>query len=262
MRSISASSTSRGRRYFGMPKCIMPPAIGPASWMTTAWPRQRQVPRGRQAARPGADDEHALARRRRVGRDRSSPCSSAMSPRNRSTAWMLTASSTSLRLHDVLARVIADAAVDGRHRVVADDDLPGLAVAAGLRLGEPGLHVLAGRAGVIARRQAIHVERAASCGLEACRWTRLEQLPRHTDRSPEFPRSVPCRGQSRCLRGKASRRLRTIPRALAPRRRGSARQTALAIGIVVAVSAVDIGDRGEHRNILDHRSVISGRSQS
>ena len=31
MRLISASSTSRGRRYFGMPKCIIPPAIGPAS---------------------------------------------------------------------------------------------------------------------------------------------------------------------------------------------------------------------------------------
>ena len=46
----------------------------------------------------------------------------------------------------VLARVIADAAVHRRHRIVADDDLPGLAVAAGLRLGEPGLDVLAGRA--------------------------------------------------------------------------------------------------------------------
>ena len=31
IRLISASSTSRGSRYFGMPKRIMPPANGPAS---------------------------------------------------------------------------------------------------------------------------------------------------------------------------------------------------------------------------------------
>ncbi len=36
MRWISASSTSRGSRYFGMPKRIMPPASGPASWIVTA----------------------------------------------------------------------------------------------------------------------------------------------------------------------------------------------------------------------------------
>ena len=31
--ATSASSTSRGSRYFGMPKRIMPPAIGPGSWI-------------------------------------------------------------------------------------------------------------------------------------------------------------------------------------------------------------------------------------
>ena len=36
MRWISASSTSRGRRYFGMPKRIMPPGTGPASRIVTA----------------------------------------------------------------------------------------------------------------------------------------------------------------------------------------------------------------------------------
>ena len=36
MRAISASSTSRGRRYLGMPKRIMPPAAGPASSTVTA----------------------------------------------------------------------------------------------------------------------------------------------------------------------------------------------------------------------------------
>ena len=38
MRLTSASSTSRGRRYFGMPKRIMPPASGPASRIVTVWP--------------------------------------------------------------------------------------------------------------------------------------------------------------------------------------------------------------------------------
>ena len=60
----------------------------------------------------------------------------------------------------VLARVIADPAVDRRHRIVADDDVPGLAVAARLRLGEPRLDVFAGRAGMVARRQAVHVNGA------------------------------------------------------------------------------------------------------
>ena len=38
MRSISASRTSRGRRYWGMPKRIIPPAPGPASRIVTSWP--------------------------------------------------------------------------------------------------------------------------------------------------------------------------------------------------------------------------------
>ena len=40
MRCISASSTSRGSRYFGMPKRIMPPATGPASRIVTACPKR------------------------------------------------------------------------------------------------------------------------------------------------------------------------------------------------------------------------------
>ena len=38
MRRTSASSTSRGSRYWGMPKRIIPPAIGPASRIVTACP--------------------------------------------------------------------------------------------------------------------------------------------------------------------------------------------------------------------------------
>ena len=40
IRWISASRTSRGSRYFGIPKRIIPPACGPASRIVTAWPRR------------------------------------------------------------------------------------------------------------------------------------------------------------------------------------------------------------------------------
>jgi hypothetical protein len=59
----------------------------------------------------------------------------------------------------VLARVIAHAAVHGWHRVVADEDLPCLFVTTGLRFREPRLDVFASRAALIARRQAIRVDR-------------------------------------------------------------------------------------------------------
>ena len=42
IRCISASSTSRGRRYLGMPKRIMPPMRAPASITVTRWPRRRR----------------------------------------------------------------------------------------------------------------------------------------------------------------------------------------------------------------------------
>ena len=42
MRCISASSTSRGSRYCGMPKRIMPPGSGPASRTVTWWPSRRR----------------------------------------------------------------------------------------------------------------------------------------------------------------------------------------------------------------------------
>ena len=63
MRAISASSTSRGRRYFGMPKRIMPPAIGPASTIFTRVAEAAQVIGGGQPRGPRADDQHALAGR-------------------------------------------------------------------------------------------------------------------------------------------------------------------------------------------------------
>ena len=54
--------------------------------------------------------------------------SAARSPRKRSTAWMLTALSSSPRLQLRLAGVIADPAMHGRQRVVAQERFPGLAV--------------------------------------------------------------------------------------------------------------------------------------
>jgi hypothetical protein len=57
----------------------------------------------------------------------------------------------------VLTRVIADAAVDRRQRIVADDYFPRLAKAPGLSFGEPGLDVFARGASVVARRQAVDI---------------------------------------------------------------------------------------------------------
>jgi hypothetical protein len=59
------------------------------------------------------------------------------------------------------ARVVADAAVHGRHGIVANQRLPGVAILPGLRQGEPGLDVLAGRTRVIAGRLQVDVNRAS-----------------------------------------------------------------------------------------------------
>ena len=61
----------------------------------------REVVGGRQPGRPGADDEHALAGRRRASGATVQPCSIASSPRKRSTELIPTASSSCARLHAV-----------------------------------------------------------------------------------------------------------------------------------------------------------------
>src|SRR5688500_2753779 len=58
-----------------------------------------------------------------------------------------------------LAGVVAHAPVNRGQRVVANDDVPRGAIAAGLRLGEPGLDVFACGTRVVAGRQAIDVKR-------------------------------------------------------------------------------------------------------
>ncbi len=57
------------------------------------------------------------------------------------------------------ARVIADPAMHARQRIVPDERLPGLSKLGGLGERQPSLDVLAGRAGDIAGRQEIDIDR-------------------------------------------------------------------------------------------------------
>ncbi len=72
-----AAPRRRARRAaagtWGCRSASCPPAIGPASWIVTAWPSRVEVVGGRQAGGPGADDQHALAGRRRRRARPSSP---------------------------------------------------------------------------------------------------------------------------------------------------------------------------------------------
>ena len=72
---------------------------------------------------------------------------------------MPTASSSVAAVAGGLARVVADPAHDGGERVVRHDLAPRRLVVALLGVVEPPLDVLAGRAGVVARRQQVHVDR-------------------------------------------------------------------------------------------------------
>ena len=54
--------------------------------------------------------------------------------------------------------MVAGAAHDRRQRVVAHDLAPGSLVVAFLGEGQPGLDILAGRAGMVARRQTVQID--------------------------------------------------------------------------------------------------------
>ena len=116
----------------------------------------RKLVGGRQPGGPGADDEHALARGRRGDLD-------APAAPDRLVADEALDRVDPDRLVELaavaggLARVVTDPAHDGGQRVVGHDLPPGLLVVALLGVVEPFLAVLAGRAGVAARRQAVHV---------------------------------------------------------------------------------------------------------
>ena len=124
---------------------------------------------GRQAGRPGADHQHALAALGR--RRREAP---ALPDR-------LVAEETLDRIDadrfvdlgaiaGAFARVIADAPHDRRQRIVLRQHAPGALVIAGFGVRQPALDVLARRAGVIAGRQAIDIDRAATCARSRCDW--------------------------------------------------------------------------------------------
>jgi hypothetical protein len=120
--------------------------------------QQRQVPCRRQAARARADHEHPLAggglrRHHRPAFLESHVAQEALDSVD--AHWLIDA----LAVARVFARVIADPPVDRRQGIVADDDLPGVAIAARLCRGEPGLHVLSGRTRVVTWRQAVDVKR-------------------------------------------------------------------------------------------------------
>ena len=99
----------------------------------------------------------------RAGFSNFQPLSIARSPRKRSTELMPTALSMLRAIAGGLAGMIADAAHHGRQRVVVGQRAPRGLVVAGFRVNEPALNVLARRAGGVAGRQAVDIDRAARC---------------------------------------------------------------------------------------------------
>src|SRR3954463_9876707 len=121
-------------------------------------PEQREVPRRREAARARSHHEHTPARLRNAASD-GPPLRERLVTEEALDRMDAHRVVDILAVARVLARVIADAAVDGRQRVISDDDLPGFAETASLRFGKPRLDVLTSGARVIARRQSIDVLR-------------------------------------------------------------------------------------------------------
>ena len=156
IRATSASSTSRGSRYLGMPKRIMPPAhrAGVADRDRVAEPGE--VVGGRQPRGPGAHHQHALARALRRGLDGPALLDRLVAEEalDRVDAHGLVELAA---VAGRLARVVADPPHDRGERVVLHQHAPGGLVVALLRVVEPALDVLAGRAGVVARRQPAQV---------------------------------------------------------------------------------------------------------
>jgi hypothetical protein len=115
---------------------------------------------GRQSAGSGVDNQHPLVAGRRV--DRELPVSDRGKIAEKPLDGMDADGPVECRtVAGAFARVIADAAVNGRQRVVPHQGLPGGAEPARLGECEPGLDVLAGRAGVVVRRQQLDIDRPA-----------------------------------------------------------------------------------------------------
>ena len=119
--------------------------------------RQAQVPGGGQPGRAGTDHQHVLAA---VGSGSDGPAApdrlvaeEALDGVDAHRFIQLAA------VAGVLAGVVADAAHDRRQRVVPHQLAPGFLVVAGLGVEQPALDVLAGRAGMVAGRQAVDIDR-------------------------------------------------------------------------------------------------------
>jgi len=137
--------------------------------------RQAQVPGGGEAGRSRADHQHALAG---LGAGRGGPAAL-----HRLVAEEALDGVDAHRLVELaavaggFASVIADAAHGGRHRVVLHQFAPGFLVVAGLCVEQPALDVFAGRAGVVAGRQAVDIHRpvrAPGAGAVGERGARVE----------------------------------------------------------------------------------------
>ena len=176
--------------------------IGPASRIVDRVAEPREVVGGREPGGPGADDEHALARRRRVDRRPSSPALIASSPRKRSTELMPTASSSCAAVAGGLARVVADAPHHRRERVVLHDRAPGAPRSRPPRRGRatPGCSRRPGRRGCTAaggrRRPGARCATSRSC------WRRLEPTSSVIAKGLSIrpPRSSPKRAMLRSAR--------------------------------------------------------------
>ena len=141
-----------------------------------------QVIAGGQTRGPGADHEHALARLL-VRRLEPPPllnraiAEEALDGMDADRAVQL------LAVAGALAGVIADPAVHSGHGVVRDQGPPGPLETPGLSLGEPRLDVLAGRAGMVARREQVDVDRALRAQRSSAPFVVQIRPPRHVNRS-------------------------------------------------------------------------------
>ena len=128
----------------------------------------REVIRRRQPARPRADHEHPLAGggRRRVEGPSPLQRQVAQEPLDRVDRNGAVELGT---VADALARVVTDPPVNRRERVVGHQFTPRLLVTTRLRVRQPGLDVLPGRAAGVARGQEVDVDRAALPGRPGAR---------------------------------------------------------------------------------------------
>ncbi len=117
-----------------------------------------QVIGGREPRRAGADDQHALAGFARRRRELPAALDRLVAEEalDRIDADRLVELAAVAR---ALARVVADAPHDGGQRIVRGQRAPGGLVVAALGVVEPALDVLAGRAGVVAGRQPVEIDR-------------------------------------------------------------------------------------------------------